>query len=120
MTYNRRRPRHTKKDANHSLVGDLVREFPYWKGYRLRCIDTADMGGNMLDWFVSLGPLCFLVEVKQPGKAGNLTAGESETVLHWESLAFVVTDETELMNVLDAMLPFARHITEELRNETNR
>ncbi len=64
---------------------------------------------------MSLGPLCFLVEVKQPGKADQLTAGEEETILYWDALAFVVEDETQFMAVLDEMLPLAEMITEEMR-----
>ena len=64
------RPKYTKKDINHATLVQECRDLGMvvW--------DTADIGGEVLDLIVLWMGKAIPVEVKAPGKDGDLTLGE--------------------------------------------
>jgi len=66
------RPRHTRKDANHTEIRDQCRALGMvvW--------DLADIGGKLPDLLCIWRGRCVPVEVKAPGKRDDLTTGEAD------------------------------------------
>ena len=66
------RPRHTRKDANHTAIRDQCRALGMvvW--------DLADIGGKLPDLLCIWRGRCVPVEVKAPGKRDDLTQGERD------------------------------------------
>lgn len=66
------RPRHTRPDANHAEIRDQCRALGMvvW--------DLKDIGGKLPDLLVIWRGRCVPVEIKAPGKRGDLTPGERD------------------------------------------
>ena len=68
------RPKHTRKDRNHSDIVTAARELGIvvW--------DTADIGGRVLDTLMCWRGRCIPVEIKARGHLNDLTEGEREGI----------------------------------------
>ena len=106
-----RRIKYPKTDANHSIVPDFINGVGgVYGGLRLTYRDVSKLGGSMLDWVISLGPLVIFVEVKTEeayfSKDCGMTKGERDFFQTWPGCkAFAVTeaDMAEIVqNHLDA------------------
>ena len=64
------RPRHTRRDVNHSIIVIQCRALGMvvW--------DLADIGGKLPDLLVIWRGRCVPVEIKAPSKSAQLTDGE--------------------------------------------
>ena len=90
------RPRHTRKDVNHSVIVIQCRALGMvvW--------DLADSGGRLPDLLVIWRGRCVPVEVKAPGKRDDLTDGERDGMAECADVGVGWVIATDLDDVLRA------------------
>lgn len=88
-----------RKDANHSRVGDAMRE----AGWSV--LDLAQHGVSV-DFVVGRSGMAVLVEVKdgtKPPSARHLTAKELELKANWDGPYIVALSEEDAISQLEAL-----------------
>jgi len=99
------RPKHTRKDENHpQIVKDC-------RALGMVVIDTADIGGVVLDVVVCWRGRCLPVEIKMPARRDQLTLGERVAIEELERVGVQAVVATCLEDVLVA---FGAMVREEI------
>jgi hypothetical protein len=90
------RPKRTRKDLNHNQIVTELRALGavVW--------DTADLGGRVLDTIVFFRGQVKAVEIKQPGKADDLTPDEWQSVAELQTVGVQPVIATSTEDVLRA------------------
>ena len=92
------RPKHTRKDRNHSDIVTAAREFGIvvW--------DTADIGGRVLDTLMCWRGRCIPVEIKARGHLNDLTEGEREGIAELAAVGVRAIVATQIEDIVSEWL----------------
>jgi len=102
------RPKYPKRDGNDKFLTEFLEGINYqYRGLALFVWDTSPLGGETLDRLLWYGRLGIGLEIKLPSTRKFLTEGERTFIARDVGIVGIVTDEAELLALLDYVYPLA-------------
>jgi len=102
------RPKYPKRDGNDHLLTRLLKSINHqYRGLPLVAWDTSPLHGEITDRVLWYGRIGIALDFKIPGSEKDLTPGQKAFIARDVGIVGIVTDEAELLALLDYVYPLA-------------